>query len=265
MIASNALTDIDVISLAIDPRDPATIYAGIGYERSFDQPGGVFKSTDGGTTWSSANTGLAKIDIRALAIDPETPAVIYAGVYDGGVFKTTDGGASWSVENAGLSDTRILALAIDPTAPATIYAGAETGGIFKSTDGGESWLPTGLTKGEIRVLAVDPNGSNALYAGATSGLIRSTDGGATWVPINKAMATGCFGAFVIDPFNPNPLYAGGYTLYKSTRVEVDWRLLNPDLHISCIRTLVLGPTSGTTIYAGTEDDGVLVFRYMDLQ
>ena len=58
--------------------------------------GGVFKSTNSGGNWSAANTGLTNTVIRALAIDPVTPATLYAGHNGGGVFKSTDGGGSWS-------------------------------------------------------------------------------------------------------------------------------------------------------------------------
>src|SRR5438477_10566441 len=75
-------------ALAIDPQTPTTLYAGTSGP-------GVFKSTDGGTTWRAVNTGL---DPRrccfALAIDPQTPTTLYAST-DGGVFKSTDGGESW--------------------------------------------------------------------------------------------------------------------------------------------------------------------------
>ena len=59
---------------------------------------------------------------NALAIDPATPATLYAGTY-GGVFKSTDGGGNWHAVNTGLTDTPVRALAIDPATPATLYAG----------------------------------------------------------------------------------------------------------------------------------------------
>jgi hypothetical protein len=58
---------------------PTTLYAGTEFD-------GVFKSTDGGATWSAVNTGLTNTDVRALAIHPTTPATLYAGTYGGGVF-----------------------------------------------------------------------------------------------------------------------------------------------------------------------------------
>src|SRR5262250_1271240 len=62
-------------------------------------------------------------DVHALAINPTTPSIVYAGVFGAGVFKTTDAGATWNTINAGLTSTDVEALAIDPTAPSTLYAG----------------------------------------------------------------------------------------------------------------------------------------------
>jgi hypothetical protein len=74
--------------LAINPSTPGTLYAG-----TSGFGGGVFKSTNEGTRWTVANSGLTSTSVRVLAIDPSTPATLYAGT-DSGVFKSTDGGAT---------------------------------------------------------------------------------------------------------------------------------------------------------------------------
>src|SRR5882724_10756771 len=111
-----------VTALAIDPLTPTTLYAGTA--------GGVFKSMDGGASWSA----IGLINVSALAIDPLTPTTVYAGIgtFDmgalGGVFKSTDGGASWNA--VALIDPGpftycspcggVSALAIDSLIPTTI-------------------------------------------------------------------------------------------------------------------------------------------------
>ena len=65
--------------MAVGPATPRTVYAGRG-------GGGVFKSTNGGATWSAVNTGLTNTDVYTLAIDPITPTTLYAGTWGGGVF-----------------------------------------------------------------------------------------------------------------------------------------------------------------------------------
>src|SRR5213594_1715584 len=86
-----------ILVLAIDPDSPTTIYAGA-------ESSGVFKSSDGGGSWT--HTSLTGVDVRALAIDPLTPTTRYAGTYGAGVFKSTDGGTSWIAANTGLPDGR---------------------------------------------------------------------------------------------------------------------------------------------------------------
>ena len=101
----------DIRALAIDPANPATLYAGT-------TGGGVFKSTDGGGSWAAVNTGLTSVPSYALAIDPTTPATLYAGGTEGGgVFKSTDSGGTWAAANAGLTERYVRALAINPSDP----------------------------------------------------------------------------------------------------------------------------------------------------
>jgi hypothetical protein len=160
---NTGLTDTYVRALAIDPDIPTTIYAGT-------SGNGVFKSTNGGGTWTAVNTGLTNTYVYALAIDPDTPATIYAGTWNGGVFKSIDGGGAWTAVNTGLTDTYVSALAIDPDTPATIYAGTN-GGVFKSTNGGGAWTAfnTGLTITDVHALAIDPVTPATIYAGTVGG------------------------------------------------------------------------------------------------
>src|SRR4029453_11904094 len=88
---------------AIDPRVPATLYAGTAAGSDVYAGDGVFKSTDAGAHWAAANTGLTTGFVTTLAIDPLVPATLYAGT-DAGVFKTTDAGAHWAAVNTGLTD-----------------------------------------------------------------------------------------------------------------------------------------------------------------
>jgi hypothetical protein len=76
--------------------------------------GGIFKSIDGGSGWTSANRGLENIPVFSLAIDRLNPATIYAGTGGQGVFKSTNGGQSWMPASSGLTDPFALSLAIDP-------------------------------------------------------------------------------------------------------------------------------------------------------
>jgi len=107
-----------VLSLAIDPDTPATVYAGT-------YCSGVLKSLDDGDHWS--NTGLTKGYVRTVAIDPVTPAILYAGTWDDGAFRSLNGGHSGSPVNTGLpDDANVLALvniALGNTAVSDCQAG----------------------------------------------------------------------------------------------------------------------------------------------
>jgi photosystem II stability/assembly factor-like uncharacterized protein len=185
---SNGL-ESSVWALAIDPTKPSTLYAGI--ELSFPGIGGVFKSTDGGMSWSSAGLGDAAA-VTVLAIDRANSSTLYAVTesqsvwYDGpqgfrGMFKSTDSGASWLPINnglAGLIDTgfSVTALLIDPQDPNILYAGTSGGGVFRSADSGANWSPfnDGLTNPDVRVLDLAPGSPNTLYAGTAGGVFAIT-------------------------------------------------------------------------------------------
>jgi hypothetical protein len=239
-----------VLAIAIDPITPSNIYAGT-------YNGGVYKSMNGGGSWSHSNSGLTDNWVPALAIDPLTPATIYAGA--GGVYKSTNGGESWS--NTGPKYHAILALAIDPAAPATIYAGTNNDGVYKNINGGTNWSWTGPTIAGINALAIDPFTPSTVYAGG-GGVYKSTDNGNSWTPSNN----GLFGptcapsvkSLVIDPVTPSTIYAGGTScgVFKSTNGGGSWSQINTGLPNIQVNALVIDPGSPATIYAGTNGDGV---------
>jgi len=133
-LATGAL-NIDVDAVAVDPENPSTLYIG-----TTESEGGVFKSTDSGTTWRAESTGLrwrvrsrsgkwitSTMPISAVAIDPVDPATLYA-VTARGVFRSTDAGTSWHAFNTGLAGRDVKALALDVTGR-TVYAGTGEEGV----------------------------------------------------------------------------------------------------------------------------------------
>lgn len=129
-------------SLAIVPTDANVVYLGTGLRSS--NGNGVYKSIDGGTTWSSSNKGMLDFGITALAVNPVNPQIVYAGEYGGKLFKSTNGGTTWSDLSAQLFDQKIVRdIAIDPTNPEKIYLLCERVGILISNDGGVNWSVLG--------------------------------------------------------------------------------------------------------------------------
>jgi len=183
-----SLPDFAVGALAINPDNPATLYAA-GLSASIAN---IFKSIDGGDTWVSVNTGLPPYDLWLLTIDPETPTTLYTA---GGpnLFKSTNAGATWGVTSP--AGNGVLALAIDPITPQTLYAG-RFDGVFKSTTGGSTWaaMNAGLPDGDIAMLIIDPTKPTTLYAATGrvgGGAFKSTDGAATWHATGLRAASYC--------------------------------------------------------------------------
>jgi len=241
----------DIYLLAVDPKTPGTVYAAA-------QVAGLFKSTNGGASWSAVNTQVA-----ALAIDPQTPGTLFAGT-SGGIFKSADGGASWSAVNVGLTSLSVRTLAINPQNPNMVYAGSDKARIFKSVDAGARWsavnsgLPTYAYGPYLPVnsLTIDPGNPSTVYAVSGSDVFKSTDAGDNWA---KLPLPGGYGISVlaIDPQDPSTLYAatGAKGILKSTDAGESWSAANSGLPISnsgppiiLVNALAIDSQNSSTIY-----------------
>jgi hypothetical protein len=149
-------------------------------------------------------------DVLSLAIDPVTPAILYAGTYGGGVFRSANGGGSWTAINTGLTGTNVYDLAIDPTTPTTLYAVMSGDGVYRSTNSGGNWtaINTGLAGLFINDLAIDPVTPLTIYAATSGGVYRTVDGGISWSAFNDGLADTSVNALAIDPAMPSIVYAG---------------------------------------------------------
>jgi photosystem II stability/assembly factor-like uncharacterized protein len=191
---------ITIQSLAIDPVNSETIYAGNDVLRGGRAQ--VFKSTDGGGTWQdswlSPSSGILAQTIYALVIDPTNPAVIYAatvnpgqeyGTYptvmpdQPGAFKSNDGGQTWiGLQGLWGPDHRYLSsMAIDPIHTSNLYTLSLNGEFWKTTDAGATWQIMS-SKWTNPTIAIDPSNPSTIYVGdfAGAGIFKSTSAGATW-------------------------------------------------------------------------------------
>jgi len=216
---------------------PDTLYAGTVF-------GGVFKSTDGGDSWSAINTGLSSTNIFTLQVDPAKPTTLYAGSVLDGVFKSTDGGDTWDA--AGKTPIG-YALAIDPTDADTLYVGT-VNGVFKTVDGGGTWNSSGLADVNVSLVVIDPTVPGTLYAGTVfDGVFRSTDAGATWSA--TGLHPGAF-ALALDPGAPGTLYAGTAAgVFKSSDHGDTWTATGPN-HSAVVYALASDRDRPGTVYAG---------------
>lgn len=212
-------------ALLIDPHDPQLFYVG-----TF--PAGIFKSVDGGKTWSDKNLTFTNDGIMCMVVHPEIPDLIYTGTYNG-VSRSLDGGESWEMISEGMPpELWVFSIAFDPTNPTIMYAAAKNGTnkgggedgfhgtVVKTTDGGNHWVEIvdGLDRGNefYTIIAWPRNPSVLFLASQNDGVFVSVDAGASWSPLNAGLLTlvAGHGPNVAAPLTYSPteeaLYLGTY-------------------------------------------------------
>jgi hypothetical protein len=252
--SATGLTATGVSALAIDPTNPATLYAG--NSLAGDVAASVFKSTDGGATWNPSSGGMPFMSVNVLAIAPATPSTLYAGTLNG-LFQSTDAGANWTFLSGqhGLPFGNIFALAIDPLTPATIYSGLTTG-IYKSVDAGANWtaMNTGLTVPFVTAIGINPATPSTLFTATFGGVFKSTNGAGAWTNVTPALQTGQVFSLLID--SGGIVYAATQIgVVKTTNGGTSWIPVNTGLPLTSfglnVFSLAINPASPSTIYAAT--------------
>ena len=166
-----------ITSIGIDPTNEDHIIIG-------SPGGGVWKTTDGTTTWTALTDNLSNIVVYALTIHPNDSNTYFWGTSYGVIYKSTDAGATWNL----LADTgngRINKILIDPTNTNKMFCSGEFDGIYKSVDAGQTWAlihPESTTGFDVEF---KPGDTNTIYASGNS-FFKSTDGGQSFEIINKA-------------------------------------------------------------------------------
>lgn len=230
------------------PSDPAIVYL-------TTWGGGVYRSTDAGTTWQPRSGGGSSPYLYDLDVVPHSCNTVYAASAEAGVFKTSDGGGNWQAANTGLQDRNTRSLALAPGNANRLWVGT-TSGVFRSTNGGASWQGgAGLPADRVWALAVAPNNANLVYAGLeNNGVYRSVDGGATWQPRHNGLGAVKVRALAIDPLNPSVIYAGrddGGGVYRSLDGGATWTAFNAGLTSRNVKSLWLDGGSCRNLLAGT--------------
>jgi photosystem II stability/assembly factor-like uncharacterized protein len=237
-------------SIAIAPSDPNVVYVGSGEAniRNNVVPGnGIYKSTDGGTTWS--HVWKQDAQIGTMAVHPRNPDIAFAAVLgkafgpsgERGVYRTTDGGKTWTGVLKKDADTGASDIALDPSNPSIAFAGlwqarrrpweltsgGPGSGLYVSRDGGTTWkrltghgLPAGVW-GKVGV-AVAPSDGRRVYAlieAEKGGMFRSDDGGANWslVSGNHALRQRAwyYTTITVDPSNPDVVWCPNVPMQRS--------------------------------------------------
>lgn len=230
-VASGRVGDV-----VVDPTDPATMYVAAA-------SGGVWKTTNRGTTWKPVFDRQGSYSIGCITLDPNDPLVVWVGTgennsqrsvsYGDGVYKSVDGGASWKNLGLGASE-HIGRILVDPRDSKVVYVAAQgplwapggDRGLYKTTDGGATWkkvLEISENTG-VSDIVFDPRDPDVLYAsayqrrrhvwtlidgGPEGGIWRSRDAGATWEKSGKGLPDEDLGriGLAISPARPSTVYA----------------------------------------------------------
>jgi photosystem II stability/assembly factor-like uncharacterized protein len=251
----------DIYAIAIDPVNPAIVYAG--GER------GIYKSVDHGETWSGLPLGGSDNNrtITQILIDFFSPARLFA-LADDDLYRSNDRGESWTSLEDRFPHNQVDCIAMDPVNPSIIYAGYENA-LYMSLDSGEDWA---VVDGyilhpnfSINLIAIDPSNPSVIYIGSGygNGILKSIDGGANWTSINNGLPT--LGqqwqpkSFAIDPIDTDTLYVSlakktwktfyNAGLFTSTDGGDNWSVLHEERNIEFI---IIDPSNPSTLYSDIE-------------
>lgn len=237
---TDGLTSLASGSIAVDKNNPNVIYYGTG-EMNFSldcQYGdGLFKSTDGGSTWTRVVPYSSNSYYSTIVIDPTNSNIVYAAGTSG-VYKTTNAGTNWTKQTT--TSGNYTSLVIDGTNPAILFASTYSGEIFKTTNSGNNWTLLGSTNGlpasgggRIQLAISDVN-SAVVYAsiensssGALLGVYKTTNSGANWTlqssSTNYLGSQGWYdNSIVVKPGDANFIIVGGLDVYTSSNSGVNF-------------------------------------------
>jgi len=218
-----------VNAISVDPNDQNIWYAGA-------PAGGLWKSIDAGSTWTTLFDDFPQIGVSGIAIDKNDSNIVYiatgdddaADSYSIGVYKSLDGGATWNETGLNTSNTDyswvMNEITIDPANSDIIWVGTNKG-LMKSVDGGDNWVTK--RNGNIKDFKLKPGDSNTVYAVSSGAYYRSDDGGDSFPQVTNILPTTSGRRVLgVSPANPEVLYIlcanvqqQGYSFqgfYKST-------------------------------------------------
>jgi photosystem II stability/assembly factor-like uncharacterized protein len=247
-------------NLIVDPRNPQVIFAAAHRHK---EPGGFFKTSDGGRTWREAPE-LKTEAIHSLTQAPSNPDILLAGT-NSGVFRSTNAGDTWAQlpNNVASYPNNVESLAVDPRDSDVIYAG--TWWLpYKTTDGGNTWkiIKTGMIDdSDIFAIEVDARQPDHIIASACSGIYESRNGGGNWRKVNGIPSQSRrTRAIVQHPALPQVIYAGtteGFWL--SADGGNDWRVTTSRQSFE-VNAIAVHPKNPQTVYIGTNNYGVMISR-----
>ena len=185
--------------------------------------GGLWKSTNGGATWSSNTDDLPTLGISSIAFDPLNPSVVYAGTGDRdagdspgmGMLKSEDGGETWNFVNTGISSRTVGAISACADQASSVVIATDLG-IRRSIDGGATWIQVSTNTFSYKDLAQHPTDHNILYATGAGRFYRSEDFGLTWAQSNSGVSNGTRMCVAVNASEPDAVYLLRTNTYSYT-------------------------------------------------
>ena len=218
---SNGLGRLNAIGF--HPTDPLVIYVGA-------PAGGLWKTTDGGITWSSNTDNLPTLGVSSIVVNHSNPEIIFIGTGDRdagdapglGVMKTTDGGLTWNLSNTGMGNVTVGKMLMHPTNEHILLA-ATSGGIFKTVDAGQTWQLVSPNSGNYKDLVFKPGNPSVVYAASGGTFYKSVNGGNSWSVAGTGLQGGSRGVIGVSPAVPDLVYflLGNSDSYKATYKSTD--------------------------------------------
>ena len=191
----------NIESIAVDPKDPNTVYAGTWHL--------AWKTSDAGANWQHINKGMIDdSDVFSVIVDHDNPSVVFASACSG-IYRSENGGNLFTkIQGIPFSARRTRVLKQDPANENIIYAGT-TEGLWKSTDLGKGWKRVSDPEVVVNDVLIDPRDSRrVLLATDRSGVMASTDGASTWTTSNHGYAHRYVSAILADNKDASTLYVG---------------------------------------------------------
>ncbi len=251
--SDTGVSDGFIWATAISSTNPEIVFACSGKFVPYGDPiNNLYRSSNGGETWTAVTNGLPAGNIGPLALDSTNDAVVYV-VVSNRLFRSRDSGSTWSEIGSGSISGSLASVLVDPTAAGVVYLATYTNGIFKSSDAGDAWAPSnqGLTSSYIRTIVAN---QSTLYAVSDSAIFRSDDRGTTWIALGlmglrfpPLLAT-----MAISSSSPSHFYVGTYRgLFKSIDGGKTWESANTGINAIIALTLALPANGTSTAFAGT--------------
>src|SRR5687768_3583867 len=260
LLANFIRPQLFVDNIVIDPRDSKVLYVATHRHK---EPGGFYKSTDGGLTWKHSDE-LKNQAIHSLAQSRQNRDLLLAGT-NTGVWRSMDAGRSWKqLPTTGMTNINIESLAIDPRDDKVVYAGSWHLP-FKTTDGGQTWRVTNngiIDDSDVFAIDINERDANHIIASACSGIYETKNAGDSWKKIQGIPSQSRRTRAILQhPTIPGLVFAGtteGFWRSAKGGENNSW-MVTTSRQLE-INSIAVHPDKPNDIYIATNNYGVMVSR-----